>query len=314
MNNYSTRINNIIDNLKMTDGMDESKEIIKARFVDEVDYYEKKRDKTKKYYNVFRFIVTTGSILLPALLSIGQMDPNKLPKNFDQISYWSTWSISLMVTISNGFLQLFSLDKNFFSYSLVVEQLKTEGWQYFGLSGKYEEYDNHNREAYKDFCKAVENIKRKQIEQEFQGKGNNTKKKGISNKSPLLEFDFDGQMKSFMEKSKNNDMFKPLVDTVNTVSNLNDLKDNITDNLTETITDNLKDNITDNLTETITDNFKSNLTDNLKNTVDQTISETTTGLKNNLSTSISDVENNLKKLDNSKPIVPLDDTDRDSNQ
>jgi len=309
MNNYSTRINNIIDNLKMTDGMDESKEIIKARFVDEVNYYEKKRDKTKKYYNVFRFIVTTGSILLPALLSIGQMDPNKLPKNFDQISYWSTWSISLMVTISNGFLQLFSLDKNFFSYSLVVEQLKTEGWQYFGLSGKYEEYDNHNREAYKDFCKAVENIKRKQVEQEFQGKGNNTKKKGISNKSPLLEFDFDGQMKSFMEKSKNNDMFKPLVDTVNTVSNLNDLKDNITDNLTETITD----------------NFKSNLTDNLKDTVDQTISETTTGLKNNLSTSISDVENNLstsisdvennlKKLDNSKPIIPLDDTDRDSNQ
>ena len=202
MNNYSTRINNIIDNLKMTEGMDESKEIIKARFVDEVNYYEKKRDKTKKYYNVFRFIVTTGSILLPALLSIGQMDPNKLPKNFDQISYWSTWSISLMVTISNGFLQLFSLDKNFFSYSLVVEQLKTEGWQYFGLSGKYEEYNTHNREAYKEFCKAVENIKRKQVEQEFQGKGNNTKKKknkdDSDNKSPLMDFDFDGQMKSFM--------------------------------------------------------------------------------------------------------------------
>ena len=36
----------------------------------------------------------------------------------------------------------------------------------------------------------VKNIKRKQIEQEFQGKGNNTKKKGISNKSPLLDFDF----------------------------------------------------------------------------------------------------------------------------
>ena len=306
MNNYSTRINSIIDNLQMPDGMNESKEIIKARFVDEVDYYEKKRDKTKKYYNVFRFIVTTGSILLPALLSIGQMDPNKLPKNFDQISYWSTWSISLMVTISNGFLQLFSLDKNFFSYSLVVEQLKTEGWQYFGLSGKYEEYNTHNREAYKEFCKAVENIKRKQIEQEFQGKGNNTKKKGISNKSPLLDFDFDGQMKSFMEKSKNNDMFKPLVDTVNTVSNLNDLKETITENLT----DNLKDNLKDNLTETITENLK----DNLNETVNQTISDTTTSLKNNLSTNISDVENNLKKLDDSKPIVPLDDTDRDSKQ
>ena len=26
---------------------------------------------------------------------------------------------------------------------MVVEQLKTEGWQYFGLSGKYEDYPNH---------------------------------------------------------------------------------------------------------------------------------------------------------------------------
>ena len=82
---------------------------------------EKKRDSTKRYYNIFRFIVTVGSILLPAILSLGQMDPTKMPKHFDLITYWSSWSISLMVTISNGFLQLFSLDKNYFNYSLVVE-------------------------------------------------------------------------------------------------------------------------------------------------------------------------------------------------
>ena len=292
MNNYSTRINSIIDNLKMPDGMNESKEIIKARFVDEVDYYERKRDKTKKYYNIFRFIVTTGSILLPALLSIGQMDPNKLPKNFDQISYWSTWSISLLVTISNGFLQLFSLDKNFFSYSLVVEQLKTEGWQYFGLSGKYEEYNNHSKEAYKEFCKAVENIKRKQIEQEFQGKGNKTKKKDLNNKSPLMDFDFDGQMKSFMEKSKNNEMFKPLVNTVNTVSNLDNLKNNVVNNITE------------NIKETVTDNLKESITDNLESVI--------TNTENN----ISDIENNVtdkprpKPPPPPKPTTPLDDTNR----
>jgi len=300
MNNYSTRINSIIDNLQMPDGMNESKEIIKARFVDEVDYYEKKRDKTKKYYNIFRFIVTTGSILLPALLSIGQMDPNKLPKNFDQISYWSTWSISLLVTISNGFLQLFSLDKNFFSYSLVVEQLKTEGWQYFGLSGKYEEYDNHSKEAYKEFCKAVENIKRKQIEQEFQGKGNNTKKKDINNKSPLMDFDFDGQMKSFMEKSKNNEMFKPLVNTVNTVSNLDNLKNNVVNNIKESVTENIKESITENIKETVNDNLQSTLN----------------SVENNISANVSDIENNIadkpkpKPPPPPKPTTPLDDTNR----
>jgi hypothetical protein len=175
MNNYISKTNAIIDNLP--NELEDNKEIIKARFVEEVSYYEKKRDHTKRYYNIFRFVVTIGSIFLPAILSMGQMDPAKLPKNFDQVTFWSSWSISLMVTISNGFLQLFSLDKNYFNYSLVVEQLKTEGWQFFGLSGKYEEYNKHDKKAYKEFCKAVENIKRKQIETEFAGKGNTTKKK-----------------------------------------------------------------------------------------------------------------------------------------
>ncbi len=261
--NYTDKVINIIDNLDMPDNMKGNKEILKSRFVEEVVYYEKKRDKTKTYYNVFRFIVTTGSILLPALLSIGQMDPNKLPRNFDQISYWSTWSISLMVTISNGFLQLFSLDKNYFNYSLVVEQLKTEGWQYFGLSGKYEGHDIHDKESYKDFCKAVENIKRKQVENEFQGKGNTTKKKkGDDKQSPLLEFDFDGKMKEFMEKSKNNDMFKPLVQTVNQVSNIDNmvdnLKQNVVNNVSTKMVDEFKNEIRGNIDDIITKENKDN--------------------------------------------------------
>jgi hypothetical protein len=121
---------------------------------------------------------------------MGQMDPKKLPKNFDMISYWISWTISLLVTGSNGFLQLFSLDKNYFSYSMVVEQLKTEGWQFFGLSGKYEDYPDH-QSAYKTFSKSVESIKRKQVDQEFSnGKGENKKKK----------FDFKGEMEKFAQE------------------------------------------------------------------------------------------------------------------
>jgi hypothetical protein len=104
------------------------------------------------------------------------MDPTKLPKHFDQIIYWSSWTISLSVTASNGFLQLFSLDKNYFEYALTTEQLKTEGWQFFQLSGKYEDDESH-KEAYKDFSKSIENIKRKQVEKEYLGKGDVNKKK-----------------------------------------------------------------------------------------------------------------------------------------
>ena len=185
---FSENVTSIVDDLDLDKPYD--KAIIKHRFLDEISYYEQKRDHTKKYYNGFRFIVTTGSILLPAILSMGQMDPNKLPKHFDMISYWASWTISLLVTASNGFLQLFSLDKNYFSYSMVVEQLKTEGWQFFGLSGKYEDYPNH-QSAYKNFSKSVEAIKRKQVEQEFQnGKSENKKKK----------FDFKGEMERFAKE------------------------------------------------------------------------------------------------------------------
>ena len=244
---YTKKINTIIDNLKLPEEMEDNKEIIKSRFVEEVSLYEKKRDHTKKYYNIFRFVVTIGSIFLPAILSMGQMDPTKLPKNFDQVTYWSSWSISLMVTISNGFLQLFSLDKNYFNYSIVVEQLKTEGWQYFGLSGKYEEYDTHTKEAYKEFCKAIENIKRKQIEQEFQGKGNNAKKKENkenkennpksteNNKTPLLK---DNKLDTEkMMKPEDNTILKPLTDTLDTIGDIEDIiqntKNNININLNE---------------------------------------------------------------------------------
>ena len=199
MTTFSEKVSDIVDDIELQKTYD--KTIIKHRFLDEISYYEKKRDNTKKYYNSFRFIVTTGSILLPAILSMGQMDPAKLPRNFDMISYWASWTISLMVTASNGFLQLFSLDKNYFSYAMVVEQLKTEGWQFFGLSGKYEDFENH-QEAYKTFSKAIESIKRKQIEQEFSnGKGENKKKK----------FDFQGEMKKFAQEQNANLKIKDTV-------------------------------------------------------------------------------------------------------
>lgn len=196
---FSENVSGIIDDIELNRTYD--KAILKHRFLDEITYYEKKRDETKRYYNAFRFIVTTGSILLPAVLSMGQMDPAKLPKNFDMISYWTSWTISLLVTGSNGFLQLFSLDKNYFSYSMVVEQLKTEGWQFFGLSGKYEDYPDH-QSAYKIFSKSVESIKRKQIDQEFSnGKGENKKKK----------FDFQGEMKKFAQEQNANLKIKDTV-------------------------------------------------------------------------------------------------------
>tara|TARA_B100000575_G_C23130938_1_gene656010 strand:+ start:2233 stop:3051 length:819 start_codon:yes stop_codon:yes gene_type:complete len=195
---YKEQVDNIISTLELSSDTD--KHILRSRFLSEVLNYETRRNNTKKYYNVFRFLVTTGSILLPAILSMGQMDPAKLPRNFENVSYWCSWSISLMVTACNGFLQLFSLDKNYFEFSITTEQLKTEGWQYFQLSGKYEDYDTHE-EAYKSFCKSIENIKRKQVEKEFPGKGDVNKGKKEKKKEKEKEtFDFQKELMNQLPK------------------------------------------------------------------------------------------------------------------
>ena len=139
-----------------------------------------------------------------------------------------------MVTASNGFLQLFSLDKNYFSYSMVVEQLKTEGWQFFGLSGKYDDFETH-QQAYKSFSKSVESIKRRQVEQEFSnGKGENKKKK----------FDFKGEMQKF---SNEQDAKIKLVQSVIPPQSgiTNNIQSAIQDNIQSTIQDNIKSSIID---------------------------------------------------------------------
>ena len=203
---YKDQVLDIINSLKLSSETD--KHILKSRFLYEVLNYDSRRNHTKKYYNSFRFIVTVGSILLPAILSIGQMDPTKLPKNFDRFSYWASWTISLTVTACNGFLQLFSLDKNYFEYAITSEQLKTEGWQFFQLSGKYEDYEDHE-EAYRPFCKSIENIKRKQVEKEFSGKGE-VKKKNDGKKGK--GFDFQKELNKQMEEMRKMEEMKKMVE------------------------------------------------------------------------------------------------------
>jgi hypothetical protein len=117
-------------------------------------------------------VVTVGSILLPAFLSIQNDD------DYSSNIYWTTWGISIVITLCNGCIQLYSLDKNYITFSYIVEKLKTEGWKYFQCSGHYK-YKTH-RENFVNFCEMIEKLKMKQVSKEIeyiskQG-GNDSKK------------------------------------------------------------------------------------------------------------------------------------------
>ena len=77
----------------------------------------------------------------------------------------ATWGLSLGVTTANGYIQLFKIDKQYISYSMVSEKLKSEGWLYFQLSGKYT--GSTHKKSFHSFCEKIERIKMKQVNLDF---------------------------------------------------------------------------------------------------------------------------------------------------
>jgi len=111
-----------------------------------------------------RIIVTVGSILVPAFLSI---QGNPIRDNL----YFAAWLISILVTVSNGFVTLFKIDKKYFFLHMTLELLHSEGWQYVALTGRYSPKDapvppTHDNQ-FAIFCRIAEKIKLKQVEEEY---------------------------------------------------------------------------------------------------------------------------------------------------
>ena len=123
------------------------------------------------FYHIGRATVTIGSLSVPALLSIQSAASNQLSPYSSEI-YWFTWSISLLVTICNGILTLFKVEKKYYYLNTLQEQVRSEAWQYIHLTGKYgghhysPEPSTHVNEIV-HFTHALERIKLNQTNDEY---------------------------------------------------------------------------------------------------------------------------------------------------
>jgi hypothetical protein len=127
-------------------------------------------------FHVGHFTITVGSLIVPALLSVQYagsgitfIDAN----SFQAQVYWTTWILSLLVTMFNGVLVLFKVDMKYYFLHTTLERLRSEGWQYLELTGRYAgglmqagDTPSH-RNQYKYFCHYIEKIKLKQVEEEY---------------------------------------------------------------------------------------------------------------------------------------------------
>lgn len=144
--------------------------ILSSRYENVLLEYKKRAFLYAIIFHGLRSIMTIGSLIVPALLSINFGSTTS--PTLSEMMYWITWSLSLFVTTSNGILTLFKVDKKYYMIHTVYEQLQSEGWQYLELTGKYSGFYTPNQKPthenqFRYFCHAVEKIKMKQVEEEY---------------------------------------------------------------------------------------------------------------------------------------------------
>jgi Protein of unknown function (DUF4231) len=146
------------------------KNSIRRRYIHLLNEFQIRAFHYSLLYHIGHLIITVGSLIVPALLSVQYT--NSLAAYQTNI-YWLTWTLSLLVTTFNGVLVLFKVDKKYHSLHTTLERLRSEGWQFLELTGRYAGHLLHtgdeasHKNQYRFFCHYVEKIKLAQIEEEY---------------------------------------------------------------------------------------------------------------------------------------------------
>ena len=140
------------------------KDILKKRYINVLKNFQIRALYLTYIFYTSKTVITVGSIIVPAFISIQGA-------SYEPQLYWITWFISLLVTVCNGLLTLFKIDKRYYFIHTTLELLTSEGWQYLGLSGRYSPKDapippTHENQ-FLTFFHMAEKIKMRQVEEEF---------------------------------------------------------------------------------------------------------------------------------------------------
>ncbi|XHR85403.1 MAG: DUF4231 domain-containing protein [Gloeotrichia echinulata GP01] len=146
---------NIISALKISDLQ---KHFLASRWLDQLLWMEKKANRSRNRYYIFRVATIVGGVVLPALVSLN-INNSKVRETI----VWSTFGLSQVVAISAAVEEFFHYGERWRHYRRTSESLKTQGWQFFQLSGPYMNYKTHEQ-AFSFFANQIENIVQRDVE------------------------------------------------------------------------------------------------------------------------------------------------------
>jgi hypothetical protein len=140
------------------------KSVLRQRYVIVLENFNRRATLYSIMFYTSRITMTVGSILVPAFLSI---QGNPVRDNL----YFAAWIISILVTVLNGFVTIFKIDKKYYFIHMTLELLHSEGWQYIGLTGRYAAKDLAEPPSHENqfmaFFHMSEKIKMRLVEEEY---------------------------------------------------------------------------------------------------------------------------------------------------
>lgn len=150
----------IIDRLQLEENQ---RAYLRSRWLDQLLWMEGKASENRNWYRKLRFISIVLGIIVPILVTL---DGNGV-KLFDQfdaqpVLKGATILLSSIIAISTALEEFYQFGNRWYSYRKSSELLKTNGWQFFQLSGQYLQ-DNH-QDALPAFIEQVESIVQRDVE------------------------------------------------------------------------------------------------------------------------------------------------------
>lgn len=139
----------LIDQLKLSDLQ---KQFLKSRWLDQLIWLEGKAGKSQTMHFRLRLVTIIGGVIIPAMVSLNVNDGRT-----KEAVFWGTFGLAQVVAISAAVEEFFHYGERWTQYRKTAEMLKTEGWQFFQLSGPYHASKTHNG-AYRSFADRVEKL------------------------------------------------------------------------------------------------------------------------------------------------------------
>lgn len=146
---------NLIQSLKLSELQ---RQFLFARWLDQMLWMEGQAAKARDRYYKLRLITIIGGVILPALVSL-----NINSSQVRDIFVWGTFTLSQVVAISAAVEEFFHYGERWRHYRRTAESLKTQGWQFFQLTGPYVNFTSHDK-AFSAFANQVEEIIQRDVE------------------------------------------------------------------------------------------------------------------------------------------------------